>query len=1171
MRDAETTITSTRFFTPFLVPFCRAPGFVGRLDELRQIHSLLKKKRIVGIRPANASGTRGIGKTHLALEYACRQRDYYEDGIFWLDATQSLPKALAVLVQKIWHWQITRATDLGREQHLAIGHILNVHFSSDEIRQIAYNLNMKAAQLSEDKQARIQNLLEFCRQHKSIPELISAIHWQRPQFTQENSNTTIRSSDSPYLLEELVEFAFYHLKQRPKALLVIDNLDDLSWFHQPLYKNVTLTSLPCAILFTTHRRDLRPLPEVPLSILPPNMALRLLLRDKERQAVFASGHPEHAQARAICYMMGWLPLTLKIAGAYLALHPHISLNNFSMRLKTEHKFVSVERPINEAAAINLPEFHKEATRVTLQAQWDSFADKAAQRFLLAASQFPLHAILPGERLSLLTNLLQEGDDLSDVSPWQQMLDSLAKMCLIERLHYNQVQVHTAVHGFLQQQMPEAQQDDLCQQMARNLVNAYENVAILEEQSRLRGLEAVKQDILETLALLTDGEADTAKRLEAILALLKAESDNLYRWHLRAIDAFFVQQLYNQALHLQLPRIQERCIAWFKASYQPYLQPAWTVRWVYEVLESTLIGHEDTIRAVAITPDGRRVVSASSDLTVRVWNLNTGRQEQLLEGHDHTVQAVTVSPDGRFIASASSDHTVMVWDMESGQVVHTLRGHEDWVRCVAITPNSRYIVSGSDDLTVRVWEFLTGKYVRTLTGHEAWIRALAITPDSRYVVSASSDRTLRLWHLEEGTLERTMTGHDSMVMGLTVTPDGQYVLSASADRTIKRWRLPKGKLEHTFTGHDMWVRGLAVTPDGHRFVSASSDQTLKLWELGRNGRKPTALQTYTGHTAVVRSVCVTADGQHAVSASSDQTLKVWNLTAHAHQQDNVGHKKSVRAVDVMPNGRYAISASADGTLKIWKLATGEEAQTLSGHQAAVTAVKVLSQGRFALSGSTDCTLKLWDLVKGEALYTLHGHEEGVLSLAVTPDGQRAVSAAADRTLMIWNLATGEEEATLRGHEDWVRGVAITPDGHYALSVADDLCLKQWDLSSGQEVRVFRGHEDWIRDVTLLPNGRFALTASDDRTIKMWDLSTGYEQYNLVGHESGVQAITVTADGARLVSVSADRTMKVWDMTIGQELITTALYSDLLCVAVSPDGGMIVAGDRLGHVYCLNYLE
>jgi hypothetical protein len=190
----------------------------------------------------------------------------------------------------------------------------------------------------------------------------------------------------------------------------------------------------------------------------------------------------------------------------------------------------------------------------------------------------------------------------------------------------------------------------------------------------------------------------------------------------------------------------------------------------------------------VTPDGRRVVSASWDKTLKVWDLEGGRALATLEGHAGAVNACAVAPDGRCVVSGSNDKTLKVWDLESGRALATLEGHAGGVSACAVAPDGWRVISASWDQMLKVWDLESGRALATLEGHASGVSACAVTPDGRRVVSASWDQTLKVWDLEGGHALATLEGHADAVTACAVTAGGQRVVSASDDVTLKVWDL-----------------------------------------------------------------------------------------------------------------------------------------------------------------------------------------------------------------------------------------------------------------------------------------------------------------------------------------------------------------------------------------------
>ena len=286
----------------------------------------------------------------------------------------------------------------------------------------------------------------------------------------------------------------------------------------------------------------------------------------------------------------------------------------------------------------------------------------------------------------------------------------------------------------------------------------------------------------------------------------------------------------------------------------------------------LVGHTDSVSSVAVSPDGKHIVSGSWDNTLRVWDLGTGRYLNTLQGHTGWVESVAVSLDGKHIVSGGRDHTLRVWDLGTGRYLNTLQGHTGWVESVAVSPDGRHIVSGSKDTTLRVWELGSGRCLNTLRGHTDGVGSVAVSPDGRHIVSGSRNNTLRVWEFGTGRCLTTLQGHAHWVNSVAVSPDGRHIVSGSADNTLRVWEFGTGRCLHTLQGHTDLVCSVAVSPDGRHIVSGSWDNTLRVWHLG-TGRCLTTLQE---HAHWVNSVAVSPDGRHIVSGSADKTLRVWGL-------------------------------------------------------------------------------------------------------------------------------------------------------------------------------------------------------------------------------------------------------------------------------------------------------
>ena len=735
--------------------------------------------------------------------------------------------------------------------------------------------------------------------------------------------TRLRPATADRSLDEQILAAVGYLRDHTDALVILDNLADPATLNQPIGADVVLAALPCRILFTTRQRDLGRFHSIEVTVLPEDVALKLLLRHPGRQPILKPTHPEHEEAKAICAVLGYLPLALEVAATHLGRRPEAPLATYRQELEARGALPVLDDPRLLLRSEDLPTRHDAAVAATLAGQWEALENDDARLLLRVAGQLPEAAMIPTTRLGLLAALDDQEDGFFG-SSLTLALQVLKDASLVEELREGQVRLHPLVREFAAGQTPAEETPAFRQWCASNLARAYEDIATLEDHCARRGVDALQEDVSTGLGLYAYSPEvgdESATFLQSLHHLLRREAHTLRGWNREERPAFFAQQVHNRAVALGFSHLVDSAEAWAAGMGQPYLALCWRVGRESPALVRTLAGHESSVNAVAVIRDGRTAISASADRTLKVWELETGREVRTLAGHKDSVHAVAVTRDGRYAISASTDRTLKVWELETGREVRTLAGHESSVSAVAVTPDGRYAISASYDCTLKVWELETGREVRTLAGHES-LRAVAVTPDGRTAISASRDRTLKVWELETGREVRTLAGHESSVSAVAVTPDGRYAISASDDSTLKVWELETGREVRTLAGHEDWVDAVAVTPDGRTAISASSDCTLKVREL-ETGRE---VRTLAGHEDWVSAVAMTPDGRYAISASADRTLKVWELETGREVRTLAGHAAGVRAVAVTPDGRIAISASEDRTLKIWELETGRELAT-----------------------------------------------------------------------------------------------------------------------------------------------------------------------------------------------------------------------------------------------------
>ena len=571
----------------------------------------------------------------------------------------------------------------------------------------------------------------------------------------------------------------------------------------------------------------------------------------------------------------------------------------------------------------------------------------------------------------------------------------------------------------------------------------------------------------------------------------------------------------------------------------------------------LNGHGDWVNSCAYSPDGLRLASASWDNTLRIWDAESGECLATLKGHEYSVSDCVYSPNGLRLASTSGDNTLRIWDAESGECLAALKGHEDRVNGCAYSPDGLRLASVSKDKTLRVWDAESGECLAVLNGHGDLVSSCAYSPNGLRLVSASEDKTLRIWDAESGECLAVLNGHENSVLGCAYSPNGLRLVSASEDNTVRIWDAESGECLAVLKGHENRVSDCVYSPDGLRLASASMDKALRIWDA-ESGE---CLAVLKGHKDLVSDCVYSPDGLRLASASGDNTLHIWDAESGECLAVLKGHENRVSGCAYSPDGLRLTSASMDKTLRIWNVESGECLAVLRGHKSFVLDCAYSPDGLRLASASMDKTLRIWDVERGECLTVLKGHEDSVSGCAYSPDGLRLVSASEDNTVRIWDAESGECLTVLKGHNKSVFGCAYSPDGLRLVSASADTTLRVWDAESGECLAVLKGHESFVNSCAYSPDSLRLASVSWDNTLRIWDVESGECLVILESHEGSVSGCSYSPDGRRLASASADGSMRLWDLDSGTEIRQTRFFEAGAWAALDPINNRIiqVSGD------------
>ena len=330
---------------------------------------------------------------------------------------------------------------------------------------------------------------------------------------------------------------------------------------------------------------------------------------------------------------------------------------------------------------------------------------------------------------------------------------------------------------------------------------------------------------------------------------------------------------------------------------------------------------DSVRAIDVSPDGKRILSGGKGNGVQIWDVETGTLTGAFPAHSANVLAAAFAADGRRAISGSLDGDWCVWDPRTGQCIQPEPAPgpgRSPITAIVAGRSGRWFATGSMDGSIRFWDAWTGEELGKPTGHAFEVTCLVADPKGSWIASGSRDTTVRLWDARSGAAMRFRLGHDEGINALAVTPDGKRLIAGSSDGQVTVWGLTNGEVERTWRAHERFLAGLATTRDRRLLISGGTDTgSVSAWDLA-SGELTQTLQDFGGWVT------------HVFNDPSDQ-----HLVAVGEQVRRRGPEEDVHC-----------------WIRVWDAKTGERRRTIAEIDDAVVAAALSSDGLVLATAGVD---------------------------------------------------------------------------------------------------------------------------------------------------------------------------------------------------------------------------
>ena len=641
------------------------------------------------------------------------------------------------------------------------------------------------------------------------------------------------------------------------------------------------------------------------------------------------------------------------------------------------------------------------------------------------------------------------------------------------------------------------------------------------------------------------------------------------------------------------------------------------------------GHYEPVTAIAFTTDGNYLLSASRDLTVKLWEIETQRELRTFTGPEYYVKRIGIDPKGGRMLTISMDKKVWFWNLKTGAMLKILEDSVDIITNAIFTPDGKYIITGGEKLTGAVWDATTYDLVARLNGAglgcgrgQCYVD-LQTTKDGKWLIAGVQNYQVEYWNMRSFSLDKTLkikwgscssctskvitdsrnnslitTTGDSLhfrelksgdllpvstyiedVDEMRFSNDGNYI--GVMERGFLGILSARGDSIYTLGNYPDGVSAFAFDPQSKKLATATSDYKIIIRHIASGKEEKTLLGYLNNRTdSLKKSVRYWAKNLKKQELSPDGTLVLQNMAGAAVLWElNTG--RVIRKFEVndwtiiasrfSPDGQQIATAGGDRQIRLWDTQNGKLLKTFSGQSGTIFSLDFSPDGKFLVSGGWDQSIIVWDISSGEIYSRFQPHTEGSpVEVRFTPTGLYVVSGGLDKKLLLTDIDTGLGVREFIGHRSHVVSIDFSSDGKYMLTGSWDSNAKLWDVSTGLALARFASHTGAVYDVDISPSGKWFATGSLDKTAKIWEQS-GKLIFDFAVGMGAVTSVNFTPDEKYLITKSRDGTTKVWDLKTGNEVYSHIITSENEWVIKSTGGDFYATDNAREEVHFVNGMK
>src|SRR5262245_16003261 len=597
--------------------------------------------------------------------------------------------------------------------------------------------------------------------------------------------------------------------------------------------------------------------------------------------------------------------------------------------------------------------------------------------------------------------------------------------------------------------------------------------------------------------------------------------------------------------------------------------------------------------VSVALGANQTASASQDGTIRIEEIVENASGKELKKLDHAspVTAIAVSPDRKRLASASSAGNAKLWDVESGKQIAEMKGDIRATLKVGEATRAADLAKKHIELAKKDLEDANGRKKaedenKTKSGEALTKAETEFKPKEEAAKKAAEEKTAAEKLLADATAAKTkaeeakkaaeelLAKAEEAVKAIKVSQEAAGKIDSeegkaaktAADKSAEEVEALKKLLEPNKAGADKTAeQAIAAAGEADKKVKDQTAAAQKAIDEQTAAQRTldTAKRGVERANEAVKKATDAIPGFEALVKSAEEAAKQRDEALAAATAAAKESEKPIKGIAFSADGSPVVSVGEDGLIGAWDAGTGAALEVVVGEKAPgpgqipagitvewkldrtigspeagsmfadrVTALDFSPDGKTLAVGSGEPSrsgeIKLFDLATGELKLALKDpHSDTVNCLAFSPDGKQLASCAADRFIKLWNVEDGKFVRSFEGHTHHVLGVSWRADGRVLVSSGADLVLKVWDARTGDQLRTVQNQfTKEVTSVSFVADDTIVASGGDSK-VRFINSSNGNNQRDFGGTSEYMYSVGTSADGKTIIAGGLDSVLRIWN--------------------------------------------